>query len=170
MGTHTRRKAFAYITSGTTRLTTSGTTRVITTGHRLLVFSHPLSPEAGIQVPAGTMRDDESPPDAVLREAWEETGLTRLTLVGLLGRQRFDARPFGRDEIHDRLFFHLTCDEATPERWRHDERDPTDAPGEVIPFELFWVDLPDGVPPLADHGRFLPELIARLGLEPVQAT
>lgn len=151
--THTRRKAFAYITSATTG------------GQRLLVFSHPLSPEAGIQVPAGTMRHDESPPDAVLREAREETGLTRLTLVGLLGRQEFDVRPFGRNEIHDRWFFHLTCDEATPERWRHDERDPEDAPGEVIPFDLFWVDLPDGVPPLADHGRFLPTLIARLGLD-----
>ena len=27
----------------------------ITNGQRLLVFTHPLSPEAGIQVPAGTM-------------------------------------------------------------------------------------------------------------------
>lgn len=144
------RKAFAYITNGT----------------RLLVFEHPLSPEAGIQVPAGTMRDDESPSVAVLREAREETGLTRLPLVGLLGRQRFDARPFGRDELHDRWFFHLTCDQATPEQWRHGERDPSDAPGEVIPFNFFWVDLAHGVPSLiAGHDRFLPVLRRSLGDE-----
>lgn len=160
-----RRKAFVYITS----LTTSVTTRH--GGISLLVFSHPLSPDAGIQVPAGTVRDGESPPDAALREAREETGLTRLRLMGPLGRQMFDARPFGRDELHDRWFFHVRCDDATPERWRHGERDPSDAPGEVIPFELFWVDLPDGVPPLiAGHDRFLPDLVRALGLDPVHTT
>jgi 8-oxo-dGTP pyrophosphatase MutT (NUDIX family) len=163
MMTRTRRKAFAYITSLTTSVTTGG--------QHLLVFSHPLSPEAGIQVPAGTMRDDESPPDAVLREAREETGLTHLTLVGLLGRQRYDVRPFGRDEVHDRWFFHLTCEQETLARWRHDERDPSDAPDEVIPFDLFWVDLPDGVPPLiADHDRFLPDLVRALGLDTGETT
>lgn len=160
--TGTRRKAFAYITS----LTTSGTTGLTTSRKRLLVFSQPLSPEAGIQVPAGTIGDDESPPVAVLREAREETGLTSLTLVTLLGRQEFDARPFGRDEIHDRWFFHLTCEQETPARWRHDEDDPADRSGEVIPFDLFWVDLPDGVPPLmAGHDRFLPDLIRALDLD-----
>lgn len=153
-----RRKAFAYVTS----LTTSGTT----SGQRLLVFSHPLSPEAGIQVPAGTMRDDESPPVAVLREAREETGLTALTLVTQLGRREFDARSFGRDEIHDRWFFHLTCDEETPDRWRHGEYDPSDGSGDVIPFDFFWADLPHGVPPLmAGHECFLPALVRALGLD-----
>ncbi len=158
----TRRKAFAYITSLPTSLTPIATT----TRSRLLVFSHPLSPEAGIQVPAGTMRDGESPEDAVLREAREETGLDRLTIVGLLGRQEFDARPLGRDEIHDRWFFHLTCDEETPDQLRHGEHDPSDRSGEVIPFDFFWADLPDGVPPLiADHDRFLPALVHALGLD-----
>lgn len=56
------RKAFAYVTSGS----------------RLLLFTRPLSPEAGIQVPAGSMRPGERPADAALREAIEETGLTSL--------------------------------------------------------------------------------------------
>lgn len=164
--TRTRRKAFAYITSGTTSKTTRLTTGGTTNRPRLLVFSHPLSPEAGIQVPAGTMRDGESPEAAVVREAREETGLTSLTLVTLLGRQEFDARPFGHDEIYDRWFFHLNCEQQTPARWRHDEDDPADRSGEVIPFDLFWVDLPDGVPPLmAGHDRFLPDLVRALDLD-----
>jgi len=151
-----KRKVFAYITSRTTSGTTSR--------RRLPVFTHPVSPEAGIQVPAGTMDDTETPENAVLREAHEETGLQGLKIVRLLGRQEFDARPFGRAELHDRWFFHPCCDSRTPERWVHIEADPSDSPGERIPFELFWVALPAGVPDLiAGHDRFLPELIASLG-------
>lgn len=47
----------------------------ITHGNRLLVFRHPHAPEAGIQVPAGTVEEGEDPGTAVLREAAEETGL-----------------------------------------------------------------------------------------------
>lgn len=65
----TNRKAFAYITWNDS----------------LLVFSHPRSPEAGLQVPAGTVRDDETPEQAVMREATEETGLGDLEIVDFLG-------------------------------------------------------------------------------------
>ncbi len=158
-----KRKAFAYITSGPTSRATSGPTSGATSGHRLLVFSHPLSPEAGIQVPAGTMDDGETPGEAVLREVSEETGLPSLTVVRLLGRHTFDAGSFGRNELHDRWFFHLTCDAPTPDCWMHIEDDPSDSPGDSIPFELFWVPFPDDVPALiADHARFLPELLDSL--------
>lgn len=142
-----RRKAFAYVTSGT----------------RLLLFTHPESPEAGIQVPAGTMLPDEDPAAAVLREAREETGLTALRLGRWLGRDLVDARPYGRDEVHDRWFFHVICDEA-PERWRHWESDPAGG-GAPIPFEFFWADLRGELPELiAGHDRFVPELKALLGI------
>jgi 8-oxo-dGTP pyrophosphatase MutT (NUDIX family) len=42
----------------------------------LLVFDHLDFPEAGTQVPAGTVDGDESIEAALLREAEEETGLT----------------------------------------------------------------------------------------------
>ena len=78
-----RRKAFAYITQG----------------HRLLVFTHPDAPEAGTQVPAGTIEHGETPEDAALREAREETGLSLLTVVRFLGTSRYDRSLFGRDEV-----------------------------------------------------------------------
>lgn len=48
----------------------------------LLVFQHPT---AGVQLPAGTVEQGESWTHAVLREVAEETGLTEVCLVGILG-------------------------------------------------------------------------------------
>jgi len=57
----------------------------ITHANRLLVFRHPHHPEAGIQVPTGTIEQGESPEDAALREAFEETGLSNLEIGTFLG-------------------------------------------------------------------------------------
>jgi 8-oxo-dGTP pyrophosphatase MutT (NUDIX family) len=152
-----KRKAFAYVTHEHPRL-----------GQRLLVFSHPNAPEAGIQVPAGTMRPNESPEHAALREAREETGLDDLVLAGFLGERVHDASPFGRDELHHRSFFHLRYRGDPPAVWRNYEPDPDDGSPMKPLFELFWAPLPDGVPELiADHGSLLPVLIARLNGEGV---
>lgn len=141
-----RHKAFAYITQG----------------HRLLVFTHPDTPDAGTQVPAGTIEHGETPADAVLREAQEETGLSLLTVVRFLGTSHFDMSPFGRDEVHERHFFHLRCDGVTPARWRNRERHPSE--GNELPlFEFSWAGLPDGVPGLiAGHDALLTELLVSL--------
>ena len=155
-----KRKAFAYITHRHSDAA----------GERLLIFSHPNAPEAGLQVPAGTIDDCETPEAAALREAREETGLDDLELVAALGEQVLDRRQdIGKDEIHHRFFFHLRCTAAVPrERWRIHEDYPSDqlALGPVTDrplFELFWVMLPHGVPPLiAGHDHFLPLLIERL--------
>src|SRR5262245_9995661 len=90
----------------------------ITHGGRLLVFRHPDFPEAGIQVPAGTIEKDERPESAVLREAWEETGLTALQLVRCLGTDERDMADFERDEIQHRWFYHLRCEEMPSATWQ----------------------------------------------------
>lgn len=56
----------------------------ITHGSRSLVFEH-VDSEAGIQVPAGPVKDGEAPEVAVMREAREETGLDGLRFVSELG-------------------------------------------------------------------------------------
>jgi 8-oxo-dGTP pyrophosphatase MutT (NUDIX family) len=59
-------------------------TREGAAGRELLVFAHE-NPAAGVQVPAGTVEPGEPPAQAVLREAWEETGLPALRIVRPLG-------------------------------------------------------------------------------------
>jgi 8-oxo-dGTP pyrophosphatase MutT (NUDIX family) len=142
-----KRKAFAYVTNG----------------DRLLVFRHLNSPEAGIQVPAGTIRPGEAPDAAVVREAREETGLSDLALVRFLGERRWEMTGEGIDEIHDRFFYHLRCGGEPPAIWRHQEDDPSDGSDGPIPFEHFWARLPDEVPPLiAGLDALLAELVESL--------
>jgi 8-oxo-dGTP diphosphatase len=139
----TRLKAFAYITYQ----------------DKLLVFSHPDFPEAGIQVPAGTIKPGEAPEEAAWREAEEETGLKGLRLAHFLGEQVRDMADCGLDEIHHRYFYHFECTSEPPTVWRHNEDDPSDGSPAPIVFELFWANLPDGVPPLTtDHGFMLARL------------
>lgn len=138
-------KAFAYITAQ----------------HHLLVFRHPYAPEAGIQVPAGTVEANERTEEAVLREAFEETGLRDLSLKCFLGEQKRDMTDFGRDEIHHRFFYHLQYHGHFVYTWQHEElyhsRPPSSKPHL---FEFFWISLPHNGPPLiADHGIMLPQLM-----------
>jgi len=141
----------------------------ITHHHRLLVFRHLDAPEAGIQVPVGTVEEHEQAEDAVLREAYEETGLTHLTLNCFLGEQERDMSDFGRDEVHHRRFYHLRCHGYPPTTWQHEECYHSDSSAQKpIPFEFFWTLLPHAVPPLiADHGIMLPQLLDILSLEEV---
>jgi 8-oxo-dGTP diphosphatase len=131
----------------------------ITQGDKLLVFSHPHHPDAGIQVPAGTVEEGESPREAVLREAREETGLDDLEIRSYLGVREYDLSAYGRAETQRRHFFHLAfCGEA-PARWRHYEEHPFEGSAESIEFELFWVKFPGEVPELvAGQGELLSKL------------
>jgi 8-oxo-dGTP pyrophosphatase MutT (NUDIX family) len=64
------RKATAFITRDTSK------------GREVLVFEHP---QAGIQLPAGTVEDGETFEEGALREAYEETGVKNLSIVQPLG-------------------------------------------------------------------------------------
>lgn len=112
---------------------------IIRDGH-LLVFRHIdfSAEEVGVQVPAGTVRAGESPAEAALREAREETGLEGLNLVGKVGEAVFDARPY-LTEVQHRHFFRMEPVGEVPERWESTE--DHDGVGEPTRFECFWIPL-----------------------------
>ncbi len=114
----------------------------IVRGDRFVVFLHeddadPLL-ESGLQVPAGTVEAGETPAEAALREASEETGLAGLRIVRYLGEDELDARPVA-DVVLRRHFFQLTVDGDPPAEWRHVEANAGD--GGTYPFRLFWLPL-----------------------------
>lgn len=124
---------------------------------RLLVFEHPEHPEAGIQIPGGTIESGEVPREAVVREAREETGLEELQFAAKLGVHEFDMAEW-RNEIQRRHVFWLVCLERPPESWRGWER----AHEPPIPFDFYWVDLDDAPALHAGQGRLLDRLKERV--------
>lgn len=122
-------------------------------GRELLVLAHPEHPEAGLQVPAGTVEVDETPEAAACRELTEETGLRDFRICSFLGERTFDMKLFGKEEIHRRFFYHAAFTGSAPERWRHMEDHSGSDP---IPIELYWCNLEEGLPNLiAGHGDLL---------------
>lgn len=112
-----------------------------------LVFRHP-DPAGGYQIPKGTIEPGETAEQAVLRELWEETGLRDLRLVREVAVDLYT----WEGELHERHFFHLTCDEPR-DAWDHAVSGAGEETGLV--FSYFWVSAPDEVPLLANHGDYL---------------
>ncbi len=130
----------------------------ITHGDRLLVFTHPEHPAAGLQVPGGTVETGEALVTAAFREAREETGLRDLCLVRRLGMRWFDGRPYGKSECHLRHFFHLTCTTHPPTTWEHVEMASSDLTGPHR-FRFHWCDYLAKPPDLiAEMGACLDEV------------
>ena len=109
----------------------------ITRERRLLVFSQPDFPNAGIQVPGGSAESSESPQQAVLREARKETGLEGLAVRVHLGTNLYDSpdRRFLRQQ-----YFQLVSRSPVPGQWDHWEESPNDGGASVL-FRFWWADL-----------------------------
>jgi ADP-ribose pyrophosphatase YjhB (NUDIX family) len=103
----------------------------------LLVFTHRDDPEAGVQVPAGTVEPGEPIEDALFREIREESGLTDVQLVRKLAEH---------EEVewdNFRHVFHLIAPNGAPDRWTHIVHGQGEDAGMV--FEYRWVDLSERV-------------------------
>lgn len=109
----------------------------------LLVFRHRdfSYEEVGLQVPSGTVKENELLEDAALRELIEETGFNNFKITKYLGSANYDQSPY-RNEIHERHFYVATPTEELPERFNSEELH--DGVGEPTRFECFWIPLTRG--------------------------
>jgi 8-oxo-dGTP diphosphatase len=111
--------------------------------------------ESGLQVPAGSIEETESPEQAVLREVVEETGLTGVRVVRYLGAAEYDMRPYA-DAVHHRHFFHIAVDDPVADDWRHIERNCGDDTPK--PFRFSWLPIARGHVLAAGLGALLGRL------------
>jgi 8-oxo-dGTP diphosphatase len=102
----------------------------------LLVFEHLDFPEAGIQVPAGTIKKGEGSEAAAMRELKEETGLATIKIEKFLGS--FEYLHLHRNETHMRnVLLASTEDKSIPALWVHTiEGDGEDS---ELRIKCYWV-------------------------------
>lgn len=132
----------------------------ITRDDDLLVFAHPDHPGSGIQVPGGTLNDDEDPAEGALREAEEETGLSGLRIARALGRGTGSWA--GKDA--EMFAFELGLSAPAPDRWDHGEFSYE----EPIRFAFFWIDVRDAARILWPEQRTFLAQLKRQDVPPVQ--
>ncbi|MEM6348036.1 MAG: NUDIX domain-containing protein [Bacteroidota bacterium] len=111
---------------------------------KMLIFRHLAYPEAGVQVPAGTVEAGEEKLAALLREVKEESGLTTFEEIRLIGTTTFFAH--SKQEIHQRYYYQLDFGGVSPVSFEHQ------VSGNGIDKNLFfvyeWVSI-DKLPKLA---------------------
>ncbi len=121
-------------------------------GTDVLVFEHVGMPEAGIQVPAGTVEYGESAEAALLREVAEETGVLLRDSGKCLGR--FPWYREDRNEQHYRNVFRIDAPTGLADTWDHLPRGGGEEQGLV--FRCFWMPIERARKDLAaDQGAYL---------------
>lgn len=120
----------------------------------LLVFDHRDYPEAGLQVPAGTVDAGETPEVAVMREVVEESGLEGCVLIRKLAVYDWSNPETG--VINERHVFHLAAPPGTAEAWTWVETDGgriSELEGYVFLFR--WIPLDGNFVLAGDQGDYL---------------
>jgi 8-oxo-dGTP pyrophosphatase MutT (NUDIX family) len=127
----------------------------------LLVFAHRDYPEAGLQVPAGTVKEGEEIEAALLREVVEETGLAEWRVVRKLGVYDYWNESTGQG--NERHVFHLTVRGGAPNCWEWVETgggEVTELEGYVFQFK--WVGLDERVELAGGQGDYLDALYSAM--------
>ncbi|WP_231514871.1 NUDIX hydrolase [Oceanobacillus salinisoli] len=87
-------------------------TRIKNGKPQVLVFQHPI-PEAGLQIPKGTVKAQEDTYHAVMREIEEETGLKNFEVNHLITKDYWEN---DNGAIHNRFFYRINVSNV-PDEW-----------------------------------------------------
>jgi 8-oxo-dGTP pyrophosphatase MutT (NUDIX family) len=131
------KKAYGYVT------------RVRDEKTQVLVFRHKDIPEAGIQIPKGTVKEDEDTYNAVIREIKEETGIQSFEVNNLISEDYWE-----NDDgaIHNRYFYKIICNEFADE-WEHNPTGGGEEKG--LTFQFFWISSDEEVELIRGHADYL---------------
>ena len=113
-------------------------------GLELLVFEHAEQPEAGLQVPGGTIEDGETPLAAVAREVLEESGLALEGWEAAATLEHEDAPGSATPGPQRWHCFATTPGTPLPDSWRFEPRGSASEQG--LRFEYRWIALAGGAP------------------------
>lgn len=97
---------------------------------QILVFQHPI-PEAGIQIPKGTVNAEEDTYNAVIREIEEETGLKNFEVDNLIAEDYWKNND---GAIHNRFFYKINVSNV-PDEWDYEPTGGGDEEG--LTFNYF---------------------------------
>jgi ADP-ribose pyrophosphatase YjhB (NUDIX family) len=104
------------------------------------------------QFPGGTIDDGERVEDGLMREIFEETGLSDIEIVRQLGCSQYLAWP---EIVSLRHFYLLRCNEAMQESWIHYEMFSSEH-DHPLPYQYSWMTKEDAMLNLGgDHQVFL---------------
>ncbi|MCO0598030.1 NUDIX domain-containing protein [Peribacillus butanolivorans] len=130
------RKAYGYVT------------RINEDKPQVLVFQHSI-PEAGIQIPKGTVKPEENTYNAVIREIEEETGLKNVDVEALLAQDYWESDD---GTIHQRFFYKINVSDV-PNEWNYQPTGGGDEEG--LTFRFFWISSQEDVVLVRGHGDYL---------------
>ncbi|GAA1046174.1 NUDIX hydrolase [Rothia amarae] len=117
----------------------------------ILVFTQPQFPEAGLQIPAGTIEAEESVEHAAARELQEETGLGNSVGLSYFAVTYFDMQEF-KDEVHIRHWFTGVYKSETPNSsWIYLENQGEDLPD--LEYSYSWIPIEEAHHLIAGHGH-----------------
>ena len=126
----------------------------ITRDKDLLVFKHRDHPEAGIQVPAGTVDPGEAIEVALLREIKEESGLEFTQPGRALGKFEWFSEFWQESQL--RYVFHLKAPGDTPQKWSHTVTGDAGARDLNLVFEYYWLPIAEAKTQLnGNRGEYL---------------
>lgn len=101
----------------------------------LLVFSHKNYPDVPLQIPGGTVENDENFITALKREIYEETGLTDYSIIKELGEIFYSNE---LNEKFNRHFYLVRVPKTTNDIWEHEVSGKGEDNGLI--FSYSWYD------------------------------